>query len=99
LARPARIRFDDGTTPVDLGLDGMNVSGPGVGGTLALSATNPDLVIDAVTDSGYTLSERYHLIDAGRHLELHIHLKKPGKEAADDITRVFDRADPVAPTG
>jgi hypothetical protein len=91
LAKPARIRFDDGTTPVDLGLDGMNVSGPGVGGTLALSSTTPDLVVDSVTDSGYSLSERYHLIDDGRHLELHVSLRKSGADSASDTVRVFDR--------
>ncbi|HEY0232025.1 MAG TPA: hypothetical protein VGC55_12300 [Dokdonella sp.] len=86
-----RIRLDDGDHIVELDRDGMNVSGPGVGGTVALSATKPDFVVQTLTDSGYALEERYHLADDGQHLELHIDLKRPGVEQATQFVRVFDR--------
>jgi hypothetical protein len=92
LVHPDRMRFDDGVHPVELTLDGMNVSGPAVGGTVALSATSPDLVVDTVTTSGYTVQEHYRLADDGTHLELHASLKKPGASDAREITRVFDRS-------
>jgi hypothetical protein len=91
LQHPDRMRLDDGVHPVELTLDGMNVSGPAVGGTVALSATSPELVVDTVTTSGYTVQERYQLADDGTHLELHASLKKPGASDAREITRVFDR--------
>jgi hypothetical protein len=91
LAHPDRVRFDDGVHPVELSLDGTNVSGPAVGGTVALSATSPELVVDTETTSGYTVEERYTLADDGTHLDLHATLKKPGASDARDITRVFDR--------
>jgi hypothetical protein len=91
LQHPDRMRFDDGMHPVELTLDGMNVSGPAVGGTVALSAASPELVVDTVTTSGYTVQERYRLADDGTHLELHASLKKPGASDAREITRVFDR--------
>lgn len=91
LAHPDRMRFDDGVHPVELSLDGMNISGPGVGGTIALTASSPELVVDTVTTSGYTVKERYTLADDGTHLELHATLKKPGANEAREITRVFDR--------
>ena len=93
LAHPDRMRFDDGVHPVELSLDGMNVSGPAVGGTVALSATSPELVVDSVTTSGYTVEERYRLADDGTHLELHASLKKPGASDAREVTRTFDRAE------
>jgi len=96
LTHPDRIRLDDGTHPLELDLDGTNVSGPGVGGTVALSSKAPDLVVDTVTDTGYTLQERYRLAEDGRHLELHVSLKKPGSEDAREFTRVFDRSDAAA---
>jgi hypothetical protein len=92
LAHPDRMRFDDGVHPVELSLDGMNVTGPAVGGTVALSATSPELVVDTVTTSGYTVQEHYRLADDGTHLELHASLKKPGASDAREITRTFDRA-------
>ena len=86
-----RIRVDDGDHPLELDRDGMNVSGPGVGGTVALSETKPDLVVDTLTDSGYALKERYHVADDGRHLELHLTLKRPGVDEPRELVRVFDR--------
>lgn len=97
LTHPDRMRFDDGTHPVELSLDGMNISGPGVGGTVALTATSPELVVDSVTTSGYTVKERYTLADDGTHLELHASLKKPDASDAREITRVFDRGAPKPP--
>lgn len=96
LVHPDRMRFDDGVHPVELTLDGMNVSGPAVGGTVALSATSPELVVDTVTTSGYTVQERYRLGDDGTHLDLHASLKKPGSSDAREITRVFDRGETKA---
>ncbi|MEO6689547.1 MAG: hypothetical protein ABIS07_10915 [Dokdonella sp.] len=92
LATSRRIRFDDGERPIELDMDGMNLSGAGVGGTVALTATVPELVIETLTDSGDALQERYRLSDDGAHLELHASLKHPGTDAARDILRVFDRA-------
>jgi len=86
-----RIRLDDGDHIVELDRDGMNVSGPGVGGTVALAATAPDVVVQTLTDSGYALEERYHLADDGQHLELHVALKRPGIEQTTQFVRVFDR--------
>ncbi|MEP7042189.1 MAG: hypothetical protein ABI843_03960 [Dokdonella sp.] len=86
-----RFRLDDGDHVVELDRDGMNVSGPGVGGTVALRATQPDFIVETLTDSGYALQERYHLADDGQHLEMHINLKRPGVEQATEFVRVFDR--------
>jgi hypothetical protein len=86
-----RIRFDDGNHPIELDRDGSNISGPGVGGTVALTATQPDLVVETLTESGYMLSERYHLAEDGRHLEMHASLKRPGADTAQTFVRVFDR--------
>jgi hypothetical protein len=94
LTHPDRMRFDDGTHAVELTLDGMNVSGPAVGGTVALSSIKPDLVVESVTTSGYALTERYALADDGTHLELHASLRNPGASDTRDITRVFDRTPP-----
>jgi len=44
-----RIRLDDGDHVVELDRDGMNVSGPGVGGTVALTDAKPDVVIQTLT--------------------------------------------------
>jgi len=96
LQHPDRMRFDDGVHPVELTLDGMNVSGPAVGGTVALSATSPELVVETVTTSGYTVQEHYRLADDGTHLELHASLKKPGASDGREITRVFDRGETKA---
>jgi len=87
-----RIRLDDGDHVVELDRDGMNVSGPGVGGTVAVSATKPDFIVQTLTDSGYALDERYHLAADGQHLELHIELKRPGAEQTTRFVRVFDRS-------
>jgi hypothetical protein len=86
-----RIRLDDGDHVVELDRDGMNVSGPGVGGTVALTDAKPDVVIQTLTDSGYALEERYHLADDSHHLELHIRLKRPGTDQDTQFVRVFDR--------
>jgi hypothetical protein len=86
-----RIRLDDGDHVIELDRDGMNVSGPGVGGTVALTAAKPDFVIQTLTESGYALEERYHLADDGNHLELHIRLKRPGVDQDTQFVRVFDR--------
>jgi hypothetical protein len=86
-----RIRFDDGNHPIELDRDGTNISGPGVGGTVALTATQPDLVVETLTESGYMLSERYHLAEDGHHLEMHASLKRPGADATQAFVRVFDR--------
>jgi len=90
-----RVRLDDGDHVVELDRDGMNVSGPGVGGTVALTSTKPDVVIQTLTDSGYSLEERYHLADDGHHLELHIRLKRPGADQDTQFVRVFDRPVPA----
>lgn len=92
-AQGQRIRFDDGEHAVDLERDGMNLSGAGVGGTLALSAVEPDLVVDSLTDAGTTLSERYHLVDDGQHLELHVRIEPSAGERAREYVRVFDRSE------
>ncbi|MBO9663843.1 hypothetical protein [Dokdonella sp.] len=91
-----RVRFDDGEHAVELDRDGMNVSGPGVGGTVALSQTSPDLVVETLTDSGYSLRERYHLGENGE-LELHATLKRPFADEPREFVRVFRRAAAPAP--
>lgn len=91
-----RIRFDDGEHAIELGRDGMNVSGAGIGGTAALSASDPDLVVDSLTDRGTTVSERYHVSDDGRRLEQHVTLRHDDDEAARTFVRVFDRVEAAA---
>lgn len=87
-----RIRFDDGEHVVELDKDGTNVSGPGVGGTVALTATGPEIVVETLTESGYSLQERYRMADDGQHLEMHVSLKHPDGGQAREFVRVFDRA-------
>jgi hypothetical protein len=93
-----RIRFDDGAQPLELPRDGMNVSGPGIGGTVAMSAVAPDLVVDTLTDAGTALNERYHVADDGRHLELHVSLKRAGTDQPREFVRMFDRDETAAAT-
>lgn len=95
-AQPQRVRFDDGEHPVELPRDGMNLSGAGIGGTVALSATSPDLVVESLTDAGTSVSERYHLADDGKHLELHVRVKAADAEQARETVRVFDRDGGIA---
>jgi hypothetical protein len=93
LDHPHRLRFDTGTHAVDLSTDGGNVSGPGVGGTVALTIDKDALVVDGLSDSGYVVKERYTVADDGRRLELHATLKK-GDGPEREIVRVFSH--PVA---
>lgn len=92
-----RVRFDDGEHAVELDADGGNISGPGVGGAVALVATSPDYVVQTLTQSGQSLEERYHLAADGRHLELHAKLQAPGDASPRTIVRVFDRAAAAPP--
>ena len=71
----------------------MNLSGAGIGGTVALSATSPDLVVELLTDAGTSVSERYHLAEDGKHLELHVRVKAADATQAREYVRVFDRDD------
>jgi hypothetical protein len=86
-----RIRFDDGEHAIELGRDGMNVGGAGIGGTAALSSSEPDLVVETLTDRGTTATERYHVSDDGRRLEQHVVLKRDEDDAPRTFVRVFDR--------
>jgi hypothetical protein len=86
-----RIRFDDGEHIVELDKDGTNVSGPGVGGTVALTSMQPDIVVETLTDSGYAMTERYRVADDGRHLQMRVTLKQPGTDRSREFVRVFDR--------
>lgn len=90
-ASPKQIRFDDGEHVVALGKDGMNLSGAGIGGTVVLASSAPDLVVDTLTESGYALHERYVMSADNTRLELHASLIRPGAEQAREIVRVFDR--------
>jgi hypothetical protein len=92
-----RIRFDDGEHAIELPRDGMNASGAGIGGTVAMSALAPDIVVETLTDAGTSLSERYHLSDDGKHLELHMSLKRADAEQPLEFVRVFDRNDEASP--
>jgi len=89
------MRFDTGTHAVDLSTDGGNVSGPGVGGTVALTVDKGALVVDSLSDSGYVVKERYVVADDGRRLEMHATLRK-GDGPEREIVRVF--AHPLAKT-
>ena len=93
LDHPRRMRFDTGTHAVDLSTDGGNVSGPGVGGTVALTVEKGALVVDSLSDSGYVVKERYLVTDDGRRLEMHATLRK-GDGPEREIVRVF--AHPLA---
>ena len=88
LEHPHRVRFDTGMHAVDLSIDGGNVSGPGVGGTVALTIDKNALVVDSLSDSGYVVKERYVVTDDGRRLELHATLRK-GDGPEREIVRVF----------
>ena len=88
LEHPHRLRFDTGLHAVELSPDGGNVSGPGVGGTVALSVDKDALVVDSLSDSGYVVKERYVASDDGRRLELHATLRK-GDGPEREIVRVF----------
>jgi hypothetical protein len=88
LDHPRRMRFDTGTHAVDLSTDGGNVSGPGVGGTVALSVDKDALVVDSLSDSGYAVKERYVVSADGQRLELHATLRK-GDGPEREVVRVF----------
>lgn len=88
---PRRIRFATGDHAVELDRDGTSVSGPGVGGTVALTVTGKDFIVDTLTDSGCTVHERYQPGDDGRHLDLQASLKCAGAAQATQFVRVFDR--------
>ena len=91
-----RIRIDDGEFPLELDRDGSNLSGPGVGGTVALTSLQPDVVIDTLTEDGDVLHERYRLGEACR-LERHVSLKHADDPQPREFVRIFDRVAMPAP--
>ncbi len=73
--------------------DNRHNYGPIYGGTVTLTWTTPEMVIETHPDTGGTIEEHYTLSPDGRKLTLRIHQQRAGAndDDAHDITRVFVR--------
>jgi hypothetical protein len=91
------LRLDDGRHNVAIGLDGMPVSGAGIGATSALTALAPEAVIETLTESGWSVVERLTLSDDGKRLVDSISVKAAGQTEAKTFTRTFVAASESTP--
>jgi len=71
--------------------DNRNNYGAAYGGTVTLTWSMPDMVIETHPDAGGSIEERYTLSDDGRKLTMHVHEQLAGADTARDFTRVFVR--------
>jgi len=94
LIRQSEVVFDiaaDGQrTPYRF--DNRNNYGPAYGGTVTLTWSAPEMVIETHPDSGGTIVEHFTLSADGKQLTLRTSTQRPG-EAAREATRVFARGD------
>ena len=93
--RQSEVVFDvaaDGGKRMVYRFDNRNNYGPAYGGTVTLTWSAPDLVIETHPDAGGSVEERYTLSEDGKRLTQHVHEQRAGSESARDFTREFVRS-------
>lgn len=73
--------------------DNRNNYGAQYGGTVALTWSEPEMVIELHPDGGGSIEERYTLAADGKQLRLSVRTQRAGEEAAHEFKRVFVRDD------
>ena len=73
--------------------DNRNNYGAQYGGTVMLTWSEPEMVIESHPDGGGSVEERYTLAPDGKQLQLSVRKLLPGEEAAREFKRVFVRDD------
>lgn len=73
--------------------DNRNNYGAQYGGTVMLTWSEPDMVIETHPDGGGSIEERYTLAADGKQLRLSVRTQRAGEDAAHEFTRVFVRDD------
>ncbi|MDR3389452.1 MAG: hypothetical protein P4L92_20600 [Rudaea sp.] len=71
--------------------DNRNNYGPAYGGTVALTWSAPEMVIETHPDGGGSIEEHYTLTPDGKHLTLHIREQAAGEDSVRESTRTFVR--------
>jgi hypothetical protein len=71
--------------------DGKHNYGPVYGGTVSLSWSAPDMVIETHPDSGGSIEEHYTLTPDGKKLSLRLRMQDAGADTAYEMARVFVR--------
>lgn len=72
--------------------DNRNNYGPEYGGTVSLTWSTPDMIIETHPDGGGSVEERYTLSEDGKRLTQHIHEERAGAGSGRDFTREFVRS-------
>jgi len=73
--------------------DNRNNYGAQYGGTVTLTWSEPEMVIELHPDGGGSIEERYTLAADGKQLRLSVRTQRAGEEAAHEFKRVFVRDD------
>jgi len=73
--------------------DNRNNYGAQYGGTVTLTWSEPEMVIESHPDGGGSIEERYTLAADGKQLHLSVRTQRAGEEAAHEFKRVFVRDD------
>jgi hypothetical protein len=73
--------------------DNRRSNGTPAGSTVKLDWTSPDMVIDTKPQGGGDISEKYSLSPDGKRLTLKMRVQAAGEDTAQEIDRVFVRAD------
>ncbi|HEY2394720.1 MAG TPA: hypothetical protein VGH81_01895 [Rudaea sp.] len=92
--RQSDVVFDvaaDGGKRTVYRFDNRNNYGAAYGGTVTLTWSMPDMVIETHPDAGGSIEERYTLSDDGKKLTMHVHEQVAGSDTPRDVTRVFVR--------
>jgi hypothetical protein len=71
--------------------DNRNNYGAEYGGTVTLTWSAPEMVIETHPDAGGSVEEHYTLSDDGKKLSLRVHEQRAAADTTRDITRVFVR--------
>jgi hypothetical protein len=71
--------------------DNRNNYGAPYGGTVSLTWSTPEMVIETHPDAGGSIEEHYTLSQDGNRLTLRIHEQNAGTDSAREVTHVFVR--------
>ena len=79
--------------------DNRNNYGTQFGGTVMLTWSSPEMVIETHPDAGGSVEEHFTLAPDGKRLQLVIRMQRAGTDGAREVKRVFVRDDAGAPAG
>lgn len=100
--RQSEVVFDvaaDGGKRMVYRFDNRNNYGPDYGGTVTLTWSAPDMIIETHPDAGGSVEERYTLSEDGKQLTQHVHEQRAGTDTSRDFTRMFVRSGTQAAQG